>query len=220
MFRGLGDLRYIAIARSMLGLAAAQVDDHPLAATHFAASLVAHRELGDRWFVVFDLLGLAAGLFAQGRRGEAARLLGAAEALGEPAGADLAGVGHVTYAPFLTEAEACLREEPFAAAWAEGRALPLEHAIAYALAVAGPAPAAAPPAPPRPAAEALTRREREVALLLARGLSDREIAATLAISPGTAAVHAHRILAKLALRSRHQVAAWAAAQGLLPQPTD
>jgi non-specific serine/threonine protein kinase len=217
LFREIGDLRYIAIARSMLGLAAAQAGDHPLAATHFAASLVAHRELGDRWFVVFDLLGLAAGLFAQGRRGEAARLLGAAEALGAPAGADLAGVGNVTYASFLAEAEACLREAPFAAAWAEGRALPLDRAVAYALALAG-GMAAPPPAPSRPAATGLTRREREVALLLARGQSDREIASTLSISPATASLHVHRILEKLALRSRHQVADWAATQDVTTSP--
>ena len=77
--------------------------------------------------------------------------------------------------------------------------------------------ASSPTIQPQPAAETLTRREREVALLLAQGRSDREIAAALAISPGTAGIHVHRILAKLVLRSRHQVAAWAVAQGLLPR---
>jgi DNA-binding CsgD family transcriptional regulator len=64
----------------------------------------------------------------------------------------------------------------------------------------------------------LTRREREVALLLARGQSDREIAATLSISPATAGTHVHNVLAKLDLRSRHQVAAWAVAQGIATPP--
>jgi len=220
LYRELGDLRWIAIARALLGRVATLTGDHGQAAGHLAASLAMHWDLDDRWFVVFDLLGLAELLFARGRRGEAVRLLGATEAVGERAGAELAQVGRVTYASFLAGAHALLGEAPFAAAWAEGRALPLDRAVEYALALAGdadaPAPTAALPAPPQPAAETLTRREREVALLLARGQSDREIAATLAISPATAGVHVHRILAKLALRSRHQVAAWAVAQGLLP----
>ena len=66
----------------------------------------------------------------------------------------------------------------------------------------------------------LTRREHEVGLLVARGQTDREIAATLSISPVTVGVHVHNILAKLDLRSRHQVAAWAIAQGLVTPPPD
>jgi len=208
------DLRNIAVARSMLGLGAVQRGDHALAGEHLSASLAAHRDLGDRWFVIFDLLGLAEVLFAQGRRGEAARLLGTAQAIGELAGTDLALVGRVTFAPFLATAQGHLRESPFAAAWAEGRDLSLDRAVEYALALAGDADRGTParPASPGPAAAPLTRREREVALLVARGRSDRQIAAALSISTATASLHVHRILAKLALRSRHQVAAWAATQ--------
>jgi non-specific serine/threonine protein kinase len=57
----------------------------------------------------------------------------------------------------------------------------------------------------------LTRREREVAELLAEGLSNREIAARLVISLRTAESHVEHILAKLGLTNRTQVAAWAAA---------
>jgi DNA-binding CsgD family transcriptional regulator len=58
--------------------------------------------------------------------------------------------------------------------------------------------------------EALTDREREVATLLAHGMSNREIATALVISESTAEVHVKHILSKLGLRSRSQVAAWAA----------
>jgi DNA-binding NarL/FixJ family response regulator len=61
-------------------------------------------------------------------------------------------------------------------------------------------------------ATALTQREHEVVRLLAAGLSNREIAAKLFISPATAARHVANILAKLGFSSRSQVAAWAAAQ--------
>lgn len=54
----------------------------------------------------------------------------------------------------------------------------------------------------------LTPREREVALLLASGLTNAELARRLYISPRTAAVHVSSILAKLGLSSRTQVAAY------------
>jgi DNA-binding CsgD family transcriptional regulator/tetratricopeptide (TPR) repeat protein len=54
----------------------------------------------------------------------------------------------------------------------------------------------------------LTPREREVAVLLADGLTNAELARRLFISPKTAAVHVSNILAKLGLSSRTEVAAW------------
>jgi DNA-binding CsgD family transcriptional regulator len=60
------------------------------------------------------------------------------------------------------------------------------------------------------ALDPLTERERDVAELLAQGKSNREIAATLVISESTAQVHVKHILSKLDLKSRSQVAAWAA----------
>jgi len=57
---------------------------------------------------------------------------------------------------------------------------------------------------------ALTPREREVAALLAEGLTNTQLAARLFISPRTAAVHVSNILAKLGMSSRAEVAAWAA----------
>ena len=91
----------------------------------------------------------------------------------------------------------------------------LDQAVAAALALAV-TPLAPPPAHRTPAlpleSEPLTRREREIAHLLARGDTDRQIADALSISIGTVGVHVHRILQKLGLRSRWQVADWLAAR--------
>lgn len=66
------------------------------------------------------------------------------------------------------------------------------------------------------AAETLTRREAEVAALIAEGLSNRQIADRLFIAQRTAEGHVERILAKLGFRSRAQVASWVARRQAKP----
>jgi DNA-binding CsgD family transcriptional regulator len=75
------------------------------------------------------------------------------------------------------------------------------------------------PAPsPRRAAkrayDGLTAREREVATLIARGLSNRALADTLVLSERTIAKHVENILSKLGVASRTQIATWAIERGL------
>jgi DNA-binding CsgD family transcriptional regulator len=56
--------------------------------------------------------------------------------------------------------------------------------------------------------DGLTEREREVSALVARGLSNREIAQKLVISQATVEVHVKHVLSKLGFRSRSQIAVW------------
>jgi DNA-binding NarL/FixJ family response regulator len=93
----------------------------------------------------------------------------------------------------------------------------LEEAVEYALSeddssmIASRAPeqTSATPSP-----SALTRREREVAKLVARGLTNRQIAEELVLSGRTVENHVSNILKKLHLSSRTEVAAWVEAQPL------
>lgn len=68
----------------------------------------------------------------------------------------------------------------------------------------------------RTALDTLTAREHEVLVLLAAGLSNREVASRLVISERTARTHVSSILDKLGLRSRTQAALYAVQQGLAP----
>ena len=73
----------------------------------------------------------------------------------------------------------------------------------------------APPIAPAESANAeagspLSARELEVALLIARGLTNRQVAEELVLSERTVDVHVARILSKLGFRTRSQVAAWVA----------
>ncbi|MGN6672326.1 MAG: LuxR C-terminal-related transcriptional regulator, partial [Thermomicrobiales bacterium] len=71
------------------------------------------------------------------------------------------------------------------------------------------------PAAPHPL-DALTEREREVLVLVARGAANKEIAQRLSISERTARTHVSNVLGKLALPSRTQAALFAVREGLVP----
>jgi len=66
----------------------------------------------------------------------------------------------------------------------------------------------------------LTKRERQVAVVVAQGLSNQEIADELVVSVKTVEAHVTRILSKLGFSSRAQIAAWAVDRGLASAPQD
>jgi DNA-binding NarL/FixJ family response regulator len=69
---------------------------------------------------------------------------------------------------------------------------------------------------PQQTVTALTRREREILVLVAQGGSNRDIAGALVISERTARTHVSNVLTKLGLTSRTQAALWAIREGLVP----
>jgi non-specific serine/threonine protein kinase len=183
-------------------------------------SLVLRRHQKDRLGITRCLEGLAWVANAQGRPLQAARLFGAAEAVRGRIGAAPWPAWHAEHERNVAATRASLGEAAFAAAWAAGRALSMDEAIEEALGEGEPAPMLAPSAEPASAARAadpLSPREREVAALIAQGLTNRQIAEALVISEWTADTHVRHILTKLEFRSRAQVAAWATERGLLEQ---
>ena len=114
----------------------------------------------------------------------------------------------------LVLARARLGEEEFDQAWSEGQAMTLERSVADALAADRSTPSSQTFARDVRQSDPLSPREREVVVLIARGLSNREIADTLVIAERTAEAHVTHVLSKLRVRSRAQVAVWAVEHGL------
>jgi ATP/maltotriose-dependent transcriptional regulator MalT len=136
----------------------------------------------------------------------AARLLGAADR-------QVRDIGRPSFdVPLADRREQCeaatrkaLGDSAYDNAHRRGSELNLDDAVAYALGEEKPA---AEQPPERGELPSLTRREREVAELVAQGLSNKEIAARLVIAQRTAESHVDKILSKLGFSSRAQVAAW------------
>ena len=166
-------------------------------------------EIGDRFIVPIGLSGFA-GLAARTERPrEALRLAGAAIAYSETNEFTLPDVLQALLDRWLGPARQAVGEATAARLIAEGRRMPFPAAVARALAVE---PEPAEPSATRPL---LTRREAEVAALVARGHTNRDIADQLSLSVRTVEVHVDHVLTKLGFHTRTELAAWAHEGGLL-----
>jgi predicted ATPase/DNA-binding SARP family transcriptional activator/DNA-binding CsgD family transcriptional regulator len=190
------------------GWAALLQDDHERARTSFAESLMQCRELGDKLVAADSLEGLACSAEVQGKIERAAILFGAAEVLREAGGIQHTTEEDELRKPYLAASRARLDEGSWRAAWAQGRAMSMERAIEYALSEAQPLPSSSPESEQSSSDEppGLTRREKEVAILVARGLTNRQIASELVLSEHTVHHHVTNILKKMNVSSRQQIA--------------
>jgi predicted ATPase/DNA-binding CsgD family transcriptional regulator len=196
-----------------LGLLAYQQGRYDEATAWFAEALpVAHRINYPRR-IAYLLEGFAA-LAVRQQPDRALRLAGAAAAVRMAGGCRLAPSEQAPLTRKLTPAHAALGDHGAAEALAAGAALTVEQAVALALSPLPAVVGAASAATPTPS-DRLTAREREVAALVARGLTNRQIADALIVSQRTAESHVANSLGKLGLGSRAQLAAWAIAQGLV-----
>ncbi len=200
---------------SRLGGAAANNGDHEAAARLIGEGLPLAQELGSGLLSAICLEGLAVVYGAKAEGARAARLYGAAEALRLAIGATLSPADRAELERHLATTRATLDEASWEAAWADGRAMTPEQAAEYALSEERAAEYAA-PSPERPPAgeptAKLSRREKGVAELLARDLTNRRIAEELFLSERTVENHVRNILKKLNLSSRSEVVAWVEAQ--------
>jgi DNA-binding CsgD family transcriptional regulator/tetratricopeptide (TPR) repeat protein len=185
------------------------------AASCYRESLALATEVGDEAGVVRCLGQVAALALACGVDHARVARLGVAvqhhhAALGLPS----PPVERIAAKRLETEIRAELSPVRLATAWLAGRVLRLDQATQLGLALLD---SIAPPHASAQAAagpERLTRRETEVANLIAQGLTNRQIAEDLVIAQRTVDTHVERILSKLGFASRAQVAAWVVRQSV------
>src|SRR6266700_3749011 len=172
----------IARCLSHAALVALQQGDSTTAHALAEEGLALHRETGDLWGIAWVLSVVAKIEACQGE--------------------------HAAYERSVAAARALLGEMAFAAAWAEGRTMPLEQVLAARgpAAMLAPIPAGRPSAPQAKSSmtspAGLTRREHQVLRLLTMGQTNTQIAEQLVISLPTVNTHVGSIYTKLGVTSR------------------
>jgi DNA-binding CsgD family transcriptional regulator len=218
LYQEVGDRRSEALALAQLGGIALASGDLTMARERLAESIAIHCELGDAGGTAFVLDRFMSLAVEQGRYAGALRLAGAAAALRQAAGTPLPTTGQVRLDGVLEPARRALGVTNENEALRQVGALTLEQAMNEALEITSPRLECEEPALAEVSVgplELLTPREREVAALIAKGWTNRQIARELVITEGTAASHVVHIFNKLAMTSRAQVAVWAAEHGLV-----
>ncbi|MCE7002200.1 LuxR C-terminal-related transcriptional regulator [Kibdelosporangium philippinense] len=189
-------------------------DELARASAHAKESLLVMRVFNDTLgtAVLVELLAWIAETTGECER--AAVLLGVAHQIWLLVG----GKPRFSSAHWISRHETCeqrtrhvLGERAFQAAFSRGAGFDLDQAVTYAL---GEKPEDAAPAGTGTGAASipLTRREQQVAELVAKGLSNKAIAAQLMIAQRTAEAHVEHILTKLGFTNRTKLAAWVARQ--------
>jgi predicted ATPase/DNA-binding CsgD family transcriptional regulator len=229
LFRGLGDTQGVALSLVTLGVAKYHLGFYAEATELHRESIALFEEQENKREIAEWLQVLAVIACTHGKPSQAAHLFGAADGALEEIGSSMRPTRNPRYRRYVAAIQKRLGESDFGLAWAAGRTMPLEDAMAEALRTVNPGanghepasetvqpsaeharqPASASPTRDYLASAGLTRREQEVAALLARGLSNRQIAAELTIAERTAETHVCKILSKLNLTRRAQVTAWA-----------
>ncbi|MDQ3780008.1 MAG: tetratricopeptide repeat protein [Chloroflexota bacterium] len=206
--RQLGDTYGVAMSLFGLGNIANAREQAIAALGRYQELIPFARQLGERSLLTraLDRVGLA--LHQLGVNRPAARLFGASAAMREATGDILYASEAADYSQIWQLVRSALGETLYEAAWASGRSLPLDQALAEAVVVAQSAVmAATPPALPSRNDAGLTKRETEVLRLIAAGRSDREIADTIFVARTTASKHVSAILDKLEAGSRTEAVA-------------
>ncbi|WP_063020150.1 protein kinase domain-containing protein [Nocardia niwae] len=200
-----GELLYRSTALRGLGVAAWQQGERDRAQRLLKEALRVNRRPNSPVLIAFGIEALAWTVADQGDAERAAVLLGAAQGNWLVGGSVRAVL--LSMSRFHKECERMTRSalgaRAFDAALRQGQAMGADAAVAYALGEQ-PADASVASGP----AVRLTKRERQVADLVAQGLSNKQIANKLVVSQRTVQGHVEHILTKLGFTSRTQIAAW------------
>jgi len=209
--RKTGDQHILSMSIGLGGLIALGVGDYERAEALGLEALKMFWRMQLRQYIPTLLQLFAAAAAGRGDPVRSARLCGASQGLHEAIGARLSAGERAYFEPHLAAARSQIDSAAWDTAWDEGRAMTFEQAVEYMLGASEPTPdeivTPEEQSVDKPPAYPLTRREREVAELVGRGLTNRQIAKELVVSHRTVEKHVANILKKLGLHSREQVAA-------------
>jgi DNA-binding CsgD family transcriptional regulator/Tfp pilus assembly protein PilF len=206
LFAAERDEQGVAFALTAFGLLYLQRGDLERATASYRDSLAAYRALKSAGGVAAALDGLALVAIAQGDDRRAARLFGVAQATHSEPIVGVTALNREQRDATVAAVRDRLGEAAFAAAWAAGRALTVDRAVAEASAQA----------PSRQVcADGLTPRELAVLRLVAQGLSDAEVADRLFLSRRTVQSYLSTVYGKLGVNSRTAAVRQALDRGVL-----
>jgi predicted ATPase/DNA-binding CsgD family transcriptional regulator len=203
VYREIGHRHGTANSLTLLGKVTALEGDYEAARALYEQSLEISGELGEKWVAAVFLVELGEVVAAQQKLAWAAQLWGASEAIRDASGVPIPLVELADYERSVSSARVHLGERAFAAAWAQGRSMTPQQALAakgQKLAPTSTIPTATTPLPTYP--DRLTAREVEVLRLVARGRTDTQVAEELVLSPRTVHTHLSSIYSKLGITSR------------------
>ena len=128
-----GEKRGIALTLHSLAMGALAVGDYERAKPWFEQGLTMLRDVGDPKGIALCLEGLAEVAAAEGHPARAARLYGAAETIRTTIGVPLSPTARAHFDRVVAAIRVHIDQAAWDVAWAAGRAMPVEQAIAYAL---------------------------------------------------------------------------------------
>jgi ATP/maltotriose-dependent transcriptional regulator MalT len=210
MARAVGDKRILGAALSSLASLEAARGDQAAAVAGYSESLHVLEQVQDRWGIARALVGCADLARAAGRPDSAQHFRTMADGLLASLGARRYPVDQDAY----ERTGSTVDKKSGSRKTTSKRGRPQEHDVSdivtQALTLLRWEPAAQLDSPDQTRRDPipLSPREREVAVLVARGLTNREIAAELVIAERTADTHVSSVLDKLGARTRSQIAAW------------
>ena len=213
MWRELRGTPGIASALHKLGQVQRSIGDLAAARAYYVQSLALQRDLGNAQGIAECLAGLAGTAAGAGRPDRAVQIFAGSAAILAEIGVPLAPADQAAMERDMTGVRRRLGAPEWESGWAAGQALSSDEAVELALVEDAGSVRVRPSVRPEPG-PALSRREREVTALIARGLSNREISETLVITEKTVGSHVEHIMTKLGLRSRTRIAVWAVEHGM------
>ncbi len=207
-----GDRKLAAFLEAALGVVALERGRFEEARGRLGMGLKMSVEMGDRLNTALILEALSRLATATSAWSVALKLGGAAAAIRDQAGARSIPIWQELVEQGIEEARRVLGPEAAGVALSEGRSLDFTDAVSLARNVA------AKLTQEEVAPMGLTKRELEIAVMVAQGMSNRDMAKRLFLAQRTVEGHVENIRSKLGFHSRTQIAAWVVEHKLVAKP--